>query len=277
MMNDESVLTTYLKEINKIPLLSREDENELAIRAYNGDKEAKQRLIKSNLRFVVTVAKKYRNLGMELGDLVSEGNIGLMTAVERFNPEKGFHFISYAVWWIRQAIIKALSDKSRAIRLPANKVSDMLRIEQTAHKIGQTDSEDQKISKIAHSLGMEKKYVYEMLSIGDDIYSLDAPISENNTNVLGDFVEENRYAAPEDNAIEECMKDDLTNTLSTLQGREASVLKLRYGLEGGKPLSLEEIGKRYNLSKERIRQIEMFAMNRMRHPFRATRLSSYVA
>ena len=189
MMNDESVLTTYLKEINKIPLLSREDENELAIRAYNGDKEAKQRLIKSNLRFVVTVAKKYRNLGMELGDLVSEGNIGLMTAVERFNPEKGFHFISYAVWWIRQAIIKALSDKSRAIRLPANKVSDMLRIEQTAHKIGQTDSEDQKISKIAHSLGMEKKYVYEMLSIGDDIYSLDAPISENNTNVLGDFVE----------------------------------------------------------------------------------------
>ena len=129
MTNDDSVLTTYLKEINKIPLLSRDEESELALRASKGDKEAKKRLVNANLRFVVSVAKKYRNLGMDLSDLISEGNIGLMTAVDRFDPEKGFHFISYAVWWIRQSIIKAISDKSRTIRLPANKITDMLRIE----------------------------------------------------------------------------------------------------------------------------------------------------
>ena len=279
MTNDDSVLTTYLKEINKIPLLSRDEENELALRASKGDKEAKKRLVNANLRFVVSVAKKYRNLGMDLSDLISEGNIGLMTAVDRFDPEKGFHFISYAVWWIRQSIIKAISDKSRTIRLPANKITDMLRIEKSARHVDNTMSENQRVSKIAKSLGMEKKYVYEMLSISDDIYSLDAPISDSNSagSVLGDFVEEDRYAAPEENAIEECMKEDLSNTLSTLQSREASVLRMRYGLDGRKPLSLEEIGKKYNLSKERIRQIEMFAINRMRSPFRATRLESYVA
>lgn len=279
MTNDDSVLTTYLKEINKIPLLSRDEESELALRASKGDKEAKKRLVNANLRFVVSVAKKYRNLGMDLSDLISEGNIGLMTAVDRFDPEKGFHFISYAVWWIRQSIIKAISDKSRTIRLPANKITDMLRIEKSARHVDNTMSENQRVSKIAKSLGMEKKYVYEMLSISDDIYSLDAPISDSNSSgsVLGDFVEEDRYAAPEENAIEKCMKEDLSNTLSTLQSREASVLRMRYGLDGRKPLSLEEIGKKYNLSKERIRQIEMFAINRMRSPFRATRLESYVA
>ena len=274
MEDNITTLTMYLKDINKIPLLSQEQEAKLAERASKGDKKAKEALIRANLRFVVKIAKKYRYTGVDFMDLISEGNIGLMAAVDKYDAKKGVRFISYAVYWIRQAITKYISDKGRTVHLPANRLTDIARIRNAAEYYSDyTPSE--KIRKIASSLSLEKSYVREMLALSDGVCSLDSPCAENS--ILGDSIEENRYVAPEDSAVSECLKLDIDTTLSTLQRRESGVIKLRYGLDNKKAMSLEEVGKFYNLSKERVRQIEHYAIRKMKMPYRSNRLVAYVA
>ncbi len=279
MTNDEAVLSMYLKEINKIPLLSRDEENELACKAASGDKAAKDKIARANLRFVVNVAKKYQNHGLDLVDLISEGNIGLLTAIEKFDVNKGYHFISYAVWWIRQAILKAICEKSRAIRLPLNRANELVQIERARKIIGHNKTEEQEICEVAEMLDMDSVHVREMINISRDMVSLDSPISssENDNAEVGDFIEDTRYTAPEEQAVKDSMKSEIDTVLQSLKPNEALVLKLRYGLNGSKPMSLKEVGDHCNLTKERIRQIEKHAIVRMQHPTRARRLEAFLA
>lgn len=280
MASDDTVLNIYLKEINKIPLLSHEEETELAQKAVKGDKDAKNKIVNANLRFVVNVAKNYQNHGLDLLDLISEGNIGLMTAIEKFDVSKGYHFISYAVWWIRQAILKAICEKSRPIRLPLNRANELVQIEKAKKVISGGKTEEQEIQEIGHMLGMEPSHVREMLNLSREMLSLDSQLQNDDSNgrtSLGDFIEDTVYATPDENAMNESMKQDINDVLDTLKPNEAKVLRLRYGLNGNKPMSLKEIGDACNLTKERIRQIEKRALVRMQHPARMTRLESYVA
>ena len=279
MSKNESVLSMYLKDINKIPLLSHEEEAELAVKAQNGDKAARNKIVNANLRFVVKVAKKYQNHGLELEDLISEGNIGLLTAIEKFDPSKGFHFISYAVWWINQAILKAVSEKSRAIRLPLNRANELVRIEHARKVVGGNKSEQQEYEEIGAMLNMEPSHVREMVAISREMVSLDAEVnnSDKDHTVVADFQEDNLYGRPDENAIKLSMCDDIDSVLSTLRPAEAKVLKMRYGLNGTKPMSLKEVGDECNLTKERIRQIEKHAIVRLQHPTRARKLASYMA
>ena len=290
MTNDEQILAMYLKDINKIPLLSRDEENELALRAKNGDKAAKDKIVNANLRFVVNVAKKYQNHGLDLVDLISEGNIGLITAIDRFDVKKGYHFISYAVWWIRQAILKAICEKSRAIRLPLNRANELVQIERARKAITGNKTEEQEIAEVADLLGMDQPHVREMLNISRDMVSLDAQIHspDNDRSSMGDFIEDNRYENPDETALRNSMHKDIDKVLDTLKPNEAKVLRLRYGLNGSKPMSLKEVGDVCNLtdrqdvlrasrSRERIRQIEKKAIVRMQYPARVRRLEAYVA
>ena len=236
MINDENVLALYLKDINKIPLLSREEEIELAKKAHAGDKAAKEKIVRANLRFVVNVAKKYQNHGLDLVDLISEGNIGLLTAIERFDVSKGFHFISYAVWWIRQSILKAVCEKSRAIRLPLNRSNELVRIEHAGKAVAGNKTEEQSIKEIAEMLGMESSHVREMLAISKEMISLDASVgnSSDDSACFGDFVEDERYENPDEHVINESMQNDINGVLNTLKRNEAKGLRLRFGLTGGK-------------------------------------------
>lgn len=279
MTNDENVLNMYLKEINKIPLLTREQETELAVKAAAGDKKAKETIVNANLRFVVNVAKKYQNQGLDLLDLISEGNIGLLTAIDRFDVSKGYHFISYAVWWIRQAILKAICEKSRAIRLPLNRVNELVKIEKARKVVGTNKSEEQEITEIGAMLGMETSHVREMLNLSKEMVSLDMQVPGDGAQkrTLGDFLEDNTVPSPDEQAMNTAMKEELNSVLKTLRPNEAKVLRLRYGLNGEKPMSLKEVGDVCNLTKERIRQIEKRALVRMQHPVRLTRLEAYVA
>jgi RNA polymerase primary sigma factor len=279
MTNDENVLNMYLKEINKIPLLTREQETELAVKAAAGDKKAKETIVKANLRFVVNVAKKYQNQGLDLLDLISEGNIGLLTAIDRFDVSKGYHFISYAVWWIRQAILKAICEKSRAIRLPLNRVNELVKIEKARKVVGTNKSEEQEITEIGAMLGMEASHVREMLNLSKEMVSLDMQVPGDGAQkrTLGDFLEDNTVPSPDEQAMNTAMKEELNSVLKTLRPNEEKVLRLRYGLNGEKPMSLKEVGDVCNLTKERIRQIEKRALVRMQHPVRLTRLEAYVA
>ncbi len=279
MLNDENVLNMYLKEINRIPLLSREEETELAIKAKNGDKAAKDKIVNANLRFVVNVAKKYQNRGIDLIDLISEGNIGLITAIDRFDVTKGYHFISYAVWWIRQSILKSVCEKSRAIRLPLNRANELVQIEKAKKAVSGHKTEEQEIMEIGEILGMEASHVREMLNISREMVSLDArvAVSDSKSSTLGDFLEDTQNARPEERAMNDALKNDIDDVLSTLKPNEEKVLRLRYGLDGSKPMSLKEVGDVCNLTKERIRQIEKRALVRMQHPARMNRLEAYVA
>ena len=279
MSKNDSVLSMYLKDINNIPLLTHEEEAELAVKAQHGDKAARNKIINSNLRFVVKVAKKYQNHGLELEDLISEGNIGLLTAIDKFDPSKGFHFISYAVWWINQAILKAVSEKSRAIRLPLNRANELVRIEHAKKVVGGNKSEQQEYEEIGAMLNMEPSHVREMIAISRDMVSLDAEInnSDKDHTVVADFQEDSLYGRPDERAIELSMCEDIDSVLSTLRPSEAKVIRMRYGLNGTKPMSLKEVGDVCNLTKERIRQIEKHAITRMQHPTRARRLEAYVA
>jgi RNA polymerase primary sigma factor len=279
MTNDESILSLYLKDINKIPLLTHEEETKLAVEAAAGNKAAKEKIVKANLRFVVNVAKKYQNHGLDFVDLISEGNIGLMTAIERFDVSKGYHFISYAVWWIRQAILKAICEKSRAIRLPLNRANELVQIERTRKIVAGDKTEEQEISEIAGMLNMEPVHVREMINISRDMISLDAQLgnSDNDRTSVGDFLEDNRYENPDEAVMKDLMHKDIDKVLETLKPNEAKVLRLRYGLNGTKPMSLKEVGDVCNLTKERIRQIEKHAIVRMQHPARMHRLEAYVA
>lgn len=275
----DSTISIYLKEINKIPLLSYEEETELAKKAAAGDQVAKNKIVNANLRFVVNVAKKYQKKGLELEDLISEGNIGLLSAIEKFDVSKGYHFISYAVWWIRQSILKAICEKSRAIRLPQNRANELVQIEHAKKTIRDNVSEEQELSEIAAMLNMDVAHVRELVEISREMASLDSEIAGkgSSTTTLGSMIEDKMHGQPEDMVIRKELQKDINSVLSTLKPAEAEVLKMRYGIGIEKPMSLKEVGDKFNLTKERIRQIEKHALVRMQHPTRARRLESYVA
>ncbi|WP_318662453.1 RNA polymerase sigma factor RpoD/SigA [Treponema sp.] len=278
MKYDDEILGIYLKEINSIPLLTREEETALALEAQNGSKAAKDKIVRSNLRFVVNVAKKYQNRGLELTDLISEGNIGLMTAIDRFDVSKGYHFISYAVWWIRQSITKAISEKGSRIRLPLNRVNELNQIKNAKKIVGHNKTEEQEIREIGSLLNLEPSHIRDMLNLSKEFISLDASVGKNdNSSSIGDFIEESRYGNPDEDVINSSMKDDINDVLDSLKPNEQKVIRLRYGLDGDKPMSLKEIGDVCNLTKERIRQIEKHAIVRLQHPARSRILETYVA
>ncbi|MDN5333177.1 MAG: polymerase primary sigma factor [Sphaerochaeta sp.] len=277
--DDANILSMYLKEINRIPLLTPEEEVALAKRAQEGDELARKKMIESNLRFVVNVAKKYQNQGLPLIDLINEGNIGLMTALDKFEIDRGYHFISYAVWWIRQAIMKAINEKSRAVRLPLNRTNELLQI-QKAQKALMKDmnSEDVSTEEIGTLTGFDSEHVGNLLAISRDMISLDAPIfNDGSASNIGDFIEDTSQLSPEDSLLEHALEADVRSLLSTLSDKEREIIELRFGLEGKNPMSLKEIGELYNLTKERIRQIEKKAIERLRNPSRSKLVESYIA
>jgi len=276
--DDENVLSMYLREINRIPLLSREEENYYATRAAEGDQEAKAILAKSNLRFVVNVAKKYQNQGLSLADLIAEGNLGLLTAIDHYDVTKGYHFISYAVWWIRQAILKAICEKSRMIRLPLNRANELVQIEKARALFEGELSEDAEIREIAEFLEMEPEHVKDIVSISRDLISLDAPVyDEKNSTTVGDLIENEHHESPEQTAIQSSLRDDINKVLATLSAKEREIVEYRFGLNGKRPMSLKEIGDRMHLTKERIRQIEKAALKKVSVPETMERLQAYVA
>lgn len=275
---DENILSTYLKEINEIPLLTREEEYNYSIAAAKGDQKAREKLVRANLRFVVNVAKKYQNQGLPLMDLISEGNIGLLNAVERFDADKGYHFISYAVWWIRQAVLKAICEKSRLIRLPLNRANELVQIEKARKVVVNNRTEESELKEIAELLNMDADHVSDIVNIARDMVSLDTPVfSERDSSSVGDFLEDSRYELPEDKAIISNLQEDIDELLDSLSDKEAEVIRYRFGLNGYKAMSLKEIGDVFNLTKERIRQIEKKAIRRLQHPSRMNRLEAYVA
>jgi RNA polymerase primary sigma factor len=275
---DENVLSMYLKEINKIPLLSREEEDTVALAAAEGNRAARDKLVNANLRFVVNVAKKYQGQGLPLSDLISEGNIGLLNAVERYDVTKGYHFISYAVWWIRQAILKAICEKSRMIRLPLNRANELVQIEKVRKLCQEHTSTEAEIKEIAKILDMESEHVADIINISRDLISLETPVNtDKDSSTLGDFIEDGDYNAPDEAALEKALQDDIESVLSTLNEKEAEIIRFRFGLGEEAPMSLKEIGDKFNLTKERIRQIEKKALKRLQHPSRKQILESYVA
>ena len=271
------VLATYFKEINQIPLLSKSEEKSLARRAVSGDPLAREKLIQANLRFVVKVAKKFRARGLPFEDLISEGNIGLMTAVQHFDPEKGYHFVSYAVWWIRQSILKAIAEKSRLIRLPIHKVQELLQIAKVRE-----DLRDERyhlrseVEMIAQRLHCDCGRVVELLDISRELLSLETPrFSENDEfSPLGDFVEDRGGSQPEELLLKGSLRDDIKGMLGSLPRRESEVLQCRFGLNDEAPMTLKELGSRYKLTKERIRQIEQKALKRLKLPSRSRLLEA---
>jgi RNA polymerase primary sigma factor len=274
----DNTLSVYLNEINKIPLLTREQEIDLATRIREGDEIAKEKLIRANLRFVVNVAKKYQNQGLSLMDLISEGNIGLINAIEKFDVDKGYHFISYAVWWIRQAILKAICEKSRMIRLPLNRANELMQIEKAKKELTIDNGEEPEVGKIAKSLDMKTSHVKDLVNISKEIVSLETPIYDNSDSTnLGGFIEDSKYESPDEYVLKESLLETINQVLSTLTKKESEIVQYRFGLNGRRPLSLKEIGEKYNLTKERIRQIEKNALKRLRHSSRSQLLKAFIA
>lgn len=275
----DNSLAIYFKEIDSIPLMAREEEYELALKAKQGDIIARDKILKANLRFVVSVAKKYQCSAFELNDLINEGNIGLMIAIDKFDPEKGYHFISYAVWWIRQTILKAIYEKGKMIRLPSNKTNDIIKIEKARKSLKAKLSEEEELEQVAIMLNMTPLHVQEMMMISKDVFSLDSKVGgdEVDSNSLGEMLEDITSISPEDNVIEIDMKEQIDNALSTLTEKEAEILRYRFGLNGKKSMSLKEVGEVFNLSKERIRQIEKKAIKRLQHPSRSSKLKAFIA
>ena len=278
-MASDNILSTYLKEINKIPLLTKEEENDLAAKAKAGDQAARQKIATANLRFVVNIAKKYRHSGMDMTDLISEGNVGLMTAIDKFDAQKGYRFISYAVWWIRQSILKSIYETKDAIRLPLNRVNELVKIKKVKKSLGSRKTEEQEIKEIAQELNMEQETVRDLLAISQEMVSLDMNIQSNadDAATFGDFIEDTRYQSPEEGSLNNAMKREVRDVLDGLKPKEAEIIRLRYGLDGTKPMSLKEVGDICKLTKERIRQIEKNAIERVRIPASRRALQAYVA
>jgi RNA polymerase primary sigma factor len=273
----ENSLSIYLKEINKVSLLTREEEQNYARLAAQGDQAAKDRLVAANLRFVVNVAKKYQNQGLPLDDLISEGNIGLINAIERFDVEKGYHFISYAVWWIRQAILKAICEKSRTIRLPLNRANELVQIEKYRKEVFADKGNDPSDVEIANILGMDKSMVRELMDISREMVSLESPVyTDKDTSVLSDFLEAKDFEAPEETTINASLREDLNEALTMLTPKESMILEFRFGLNEKKPMSLKEIGEKFQLTKERIRQIEKKALQKLQAPSLERELEAYM-
>jgi RNA polymerase primary sigma factor len=275
----DNSLAIYFKEIDSIPLMTREEEYELAVKAKQGDILARDRIVKANLRFVVSVAKKYQSSAFELNDLINEGNIGLMIAIDKFDPEKGYHFISYAVWWIRQTILKAIYEKGKMIRLPSNKTNDIIKIEKARKSLKAKLSEEEELEQVAIMLNMTPLHVQEMMMISKDVFSLDSKVGgdESDSNSLGEMLEDTTSVSPEERVIQNDMKNQIDNVLSTLTAKEAEILRYRFGLNGKKAMSLKEVVEVFNLTKERIRQIEKKAIKRLQHPTRSVKLEAFIA
>ncbi len=270
-------LSFYLNEISKIPLLSREEEESLALKAKDGDKDAQDKIVRSNLKFVVAVAKKYRNQGIPLSDLINEGNIGLMMAIKKFDVSMGFHFISYAVWWIRQAILKAICEKSRMIRLPLNRANELIQIERARKKIEAIIETVPSAEMISEESNIDVKTVKHLMDISKETISLETPVFDTpDSSSLGDFITDKNSETPQSHLEQVMLKNAINSVLNTLSDKEKDIIEIRYGLNGNTALSLKEIGKRYNLTKERIRQIEKKALTRLRHSTRSTKLENYM-
>ncbi len=266
----------YLREIGKIPLLTFDEELELAKRILEGDEEAKQKLAESNLRLVVSIAKKYVGRGMLFLDLIQEGNMGLIKAVEKFDYTKGFKFSTYATWWIRQAITRAIADQARTIRIPVHMVETINKLIRTSRNLLQQMGREPTPEEIAKEMEIPVEKVIEIQKIAQDPVSLETPIGEEEDSHLGDFIQDEDSPAPHDAASYTLLKEQLEEVMNTLTPREAKVLKLRFGLEDGKSRTLEEVGKEFNVTRERIRQIEAKALRKLRHPSRSKKLRDYM-
>ena len=266
----------YLKEIGKIKLLTPEEELEVAKKMSEGDEQARKRMSEANLRLVVSIAKRYVGRGMQLLDLIQEGNLGLMKAVEKFDYTKGYKFSTYATWWIRQSITRAIADQARTIRIPVHMVETINRVLRTSHAMVQTLGREPTTEEIAKELHLEVSKVEEVLKIAQEPVSLETPIGEEEDSHLGDFIQDDEASQPQEEASYTLLREQLEEVLSTLTEREEQVLRMRFGLTDGKPHTLEEVGKEFDVTRERIRQIESKALRKLRHPSRSKKLRDFL-
>ena len=286
-VEDESILTAdgisiddpvkvYLKEIGRVPLLTNEEEQELSERMAQGDVQARKRLSEANLRLVVSIAKRYVGRGMQFLDLIQEGNLGLIKAVEKFDHTKGFKFSTYATWWIRQAITRAIADQARTIRIPVHMVETINKVKKVSSQLLHKNGHEPSAEEIAAELDMSVDKVREILRVSQEPVSLETPIGEEEDSHLGDFIPDDDAPSPADAASHTLLKEQLSGVLSTLTPREEKVLRLRFGLEDGRSRTLEEVGKEFNVTRERIRQIEAKALRKLRHPSRSKKLKDFL-
>ena len=275
-VNIDDPVKVYLKEIGRVPLLSPDEEVELAQRMAEGDAYAKKRLAEANLRLVVSIAKRYVGRGMQFLDLIQEGNLGLITAVETFDHTKGFKFSTYATWWIRQAITRAIADQARTIRIPVHMVETINKVKKVSSQLLHQNGHDPTAEEIAAALDMPVDKVREIMRVAQEPVSLETPIGEEEDSHLGDFIPDDDAPAPADAASHTLLKEQLGEVLKTLTPREEKVLRLRFGLEDGRSRTLEEVGKEFNVTRERIRQIEAKALRKLRHPSRSKKLKDFL-
>ena len=275
---DDSV-RMYLREIGKIPLLTPEEEAELAQRIVKGDKKAKDKMVESNMRLVVSIAKRYGGRGLDFLDLIQEGNTGLLRAVEKFDPDNGFKFSTYATWWVRQAITRAIADQARTIRIPVHMVETINKVLRTTRKLTAELNREPTNEEIAKALDMEPEKIDYVMRIKQDIASLDASVGkdgDDEDSVLGDFVEDEERASPEDSAANQILKEQLSEIIATLTDREQKIIRLRFGIGGGRPHTLEEVGNEFDVTRERIRQIEAKALSKLRKNKDTKKLHEYL-
>ena len=274
--NAEDPVRMYLKEIGRIPLLSSEEEIELARRMEEGDEEAKKRLSEANLRLTVSIAKRYSGRGMQFLDLIQEGNLGLIKAVEKFDYRKGYKFSTYATWWIRQSITRAIADQARTIRIPVHMVETMNRVNRTSRKLLQEYGREPKPEELAEAMHLPVERILEISKISQEPVSLETPIGEEEDSHLGDFIQDEHIPVPVEEATHTLLREQLEEVMDTLSEREQKVLALRFGLEDGKPHTLEEVGRDFQVTRERIRQIEAKALRKLRHPTRSRKLRDFL-
>ncbi|MBP5674988.1 RNA polymerase sigma factor RpoD [Candidatus Saccharibacteria bacterium] len=275
---DDSV-KMYLREIGKIPLLSQEEEQKLAVRAAKGDKKAKDKMVEANMRLVVSIAKRYSGRGLDFLDLIQEGNTGLLRAVEKFDPEKGFKFSTYATWWIRQAITRAIADQARTIRIPVHMHETINKVLRVTRKLTTELNREPTIEEIAKEMDMDAEKIDYVMRIRQDITSLDQSVGkdgDDEDSVLGDFIEDEERVSPEESAANQMLKEQLADIISTLSEREQKIIKLRFGIGGGRPHTLEEVGAEFSVTRERIRQIEAKALSKLRKNKDTKKLQEYL-